>query len=302
MGTAASVLAILWLAAVLALPGSAPAHGLLHEQIAELDRRLAVDPNNVELLLRRGDLHRRHLSWDEALADLGRVAELDPGAIEVHFLRGRTYLDSDRPRRAKAEFERYLTLLPEEAEQRDRRGSTLLLQGKALRQMGRQLKAAACFRRAVDLVERPGPQAFLDCAQAFDAAEHPDAALGCLDEGLTRLGPVVSLERAAIEIEIEHGRFDAVVARIDRLAGLSPRKEPWLVERGEILAHAGRPREARESFLAARRAIADLPPGQRQSRAVTKLEKRIAAGLDGLRSPTGRYERGGRSHDSESPG
>jgi tetratricopeptide (TPR) repeat protein len=281
------------LAAVLATPSPAPAHGTLHEQIAELDRRLAADPDNAELLLRRGDLYRRHREWTKSLADLDRAAELAPHRVEVHLLRGRTFLDSDRPQPAVAELERYLELIGEKPEHRNRRASALLLQGKAFRQLGRQLDAAACFRRAVDLAERPGPQAFLDCARAFDAAgdEHLAAALGCLDDGLRRLGPVVSLERAAIELELRRGRFDGALARIDRLAGLSPRREPWLVERGEVLELAGRSREAREAFLAARRAIAELPTGRRRSRAVADLEQRIAAGLARLRVEGGHTAR-----------
>ncbi len=272
------------LVVALVLPCLSLAHGTLHQQIAALDRRIAEDPEDAGLYLRRGDLRRRHRDWAAALADLDRAAELDPRRIEVHHVRGETFLDSDRPRRAERSFERYLTLLPDEPDLRDRRASALLLRGKAARQLGRPLDAAGCYRRAVDLAERPGPQAFLDCARAFDEAgsEHLDAALSCLDDGQTRLGPVVSLERFAIELELRRRRFDAALERLDRLADLSPHQAPWLVERGEILEQAGRPVAARAVFLQARAAIGELSSGRRRSPATRALEQRIDAGLERL--------------------
>lgn len=270
----------------LALPFPLLAHGTIHEQIADLDQRIATSPADAELYLRRGDLHRRHRDWAEALADLDRAAGIDPRAVEVHFVRGETFLDSGRPEDAERSLARYLSLLPDGPEHHGRRASALLLRGKAAAQLGRQLAAAGDYRRAVDLAPRAGPQAFLDCARAFDAAagEYLEAALRCLDDGLERLGTVVSLERQAIELELRARRFDGALARLDRLAGVSPQPYPWWVERGEVLEQAGRPDEARQAFLEAREAIGRLPPGRRGSRAVVDLEERIAAGLTRLES------------------
>ena len=216
----------------LILPAAAHAHGPLETRIAALGRRIAEDPGDAELLLRRGELHRRQRSWALALADLDRAAELDRDHSEIVLLRGKTLLDAGRAADADAAFERYLAILPDDPAVsdpavsdpavsdpavsdsavsdsavsdpalRDRRGSALILRGHANRRLGRPLAAAAHYRGAVDLAAKPGPQAFLDCARAYEAAGNAylDAALGCLEDGLERLGPVVSLERYAIEL------------------------------------------------------------------------------------------------------
>ncbi len=275
-----------WVLGALALftalgPSIALAHGTLHDQIAGLDRRIAERPRDAELYLKRGDLKRRHRDWAASLADLDRAAALDPRLFEVHHARSRTLLDSDRPADAEAALKRYLAALPEEPGSRERRASALLLRGAANRRLGRPADAAGYYRAAVDLATRPGPQAFLDCARAFDAAgaEHTEAALGCLDDGLKRLGPVVSLARFAIELDVRGKHYNRALERLDRLSELSPRDPSWRVERGEILELAGRLAKAREAFREARAAVAGLPAGRRRSPAVKDLEERIAAGL-----------------------
>jgi tetratricopeptide (TPR) repeat protein len=47
----------------------------------ELDRAIAVDPDDPGLWRMRGDLHARHARWNEALDDLERVAHLEPSDV-----------------------------------------------------------------------------------------------------------------------------------------------------------------------------------------------------------------------------
>ena len=95
-----------------------------------------------------------------------------------------------------------------------------------------------------------------------------------LDEGINKLGPLVTLELAAIDLELRRDNYDAALARLDVITAQSERKEMWLVRRGEILSAAGRSEEAREAFNAALTAIDSLPPARRQSKAITALQLR----------------------------
>jgi predicted Zn-dependent protease len=107
------------------------------------------------------------------------------------------------------------------------------------------------------------------------AADRPEAALGGLDEGIARLGPLVSLEQPAIELELQARRWDQALHRLDRLAAQSPRKESFHERRGQILLQAGRRAEARQAFRAALFALAALPPAQRATPAMAELEARL---------------------------
>jgi predicted Zn-dependent protease len=106
-----------------------------------------------------------------------------------------------------------------------------------------------------------------------------DEAIRGLDAGIARLGDPVALELYAIDLELRRGRTDAALARLDRIARRSPRKEAWLAQRGGILERAGRMEEAREAYKGARGAIGVLPPSRRSTRATARLEMEIAAAL-----------------------
>ena len=86
---------------------------------------------------------------------------------------------------------------------------------------------------------------------------------------------MVTLQLAAIDIEVGQKRYDAALDRIEAAAASSPRKETWLLRKGEILRDAGRPAEARAAFQNALQAIETLPPARRNVPAMAALEKRI---------------------------
>ena len=71
------------------------------------------------------------------------------------------------------------------------------------------------------------------CRRALVAAgpKHIDRALAGLDEGLKTLNHPVTLQLYAIELEIDHLRYDSALARLDQIASRSVRKETWLIRR-----------------------------------------------------------------------
>ena len=126
----------------------------------------------------------------------------------------------------------------------------------------------------------PEPELYLERAQVLgEDKRYVHEALRGLDEGIKRLGPLVTLELAAIEIELRRKNYDAALTRLDLIAAQSERKEMWLVRRGEILKAAGRNEEAHVAFNAALVAIESLPSARRQSRAITALELRARSAL-----------------------
>ena len=96
---------------------------------------------------------------------------------------------------------------------------------------------------------------------------------------MDRLGPVVALAMSAIEIEVDLGRFDSALARVDLLATRSPRQETWLAQRGEILEVAQRPEEAHASYLRVLAEIENLPAQRRRTSAMSRLRSRARDGL-----------------------
>jgi tetratricopeptide (TPR) repeat protein len=262
------------LALGLAWPPLALGHGEVHKQIAEVSRQIAKDRGNAELYLKRGELHRVHRDWNAALADYVRALKLAPALIEVEFCRGRMWLEANRPRQARLALDRFLARRPDHPE-------ALVTRARTLEKLGRHAAAAADYTRAIALLPRPKPDYYLERASAQVAADaaHPDVAVRGLDEGIQRLGPLVTLQLAAIELELKQQRWEAALARLDQLAAQSPRQEMWLHRRGKILQQAGRVGEAQAAFTASLKAIESLPPRLRQTRAMMDLEKQVRSAL-----------------------
>ena len=263
-------------ALALAYPPVAGAHSDLDEQIAAVTARIEREPRRADLHLKRGELHRAHREWALALADYDRATALDPALAPVDLARATLALDAGTPQAALAAVDRFLARRPDHAEGR-------ALRARILTRVGRPLEAAEDWARAIAASPRPRPEHYLERARALAVDDRRiDEALAALDEGIRRLGSIVTLELAALELELSRARHDAALARVDRLAAASPRKEQWLVQRGEILERAGRPAEAREAFAAALKAVETLPEARRRTRAVEDVESRARSALEKL--------------------
>jgi predicted Zn-dependent protease len=256
-------LALLWLL----ISAPAWAHGAFHELIEGASARVARTPDATALLA-RAELYREHGDFQEALADLGKAAQRAPLDDAIDLLRGRTLVDANRPHQAKTYLDRYVERHPRDA-------NGLWERARAHEAMFARDDAADDYQQAVALSPAPTPDQYLQRMRAQRQAGRNEAALGGLDEAVARLGPLVSLELPAIELELAARRFDEALVRLARVAAQSARQESFHVRRGEILLLAGRHAQARAAFQAAERAIAALPPHLRATAATTELAARV---------------------------
>ncbi|WP_414664742.1 tetratricopeptide repeat protein [Horticoccus sp. 23ND18S-11] len=243
------------------------AHGDLHGQIQRVAREIAAAPS-ARLHLQRGELYHDHEDFPAALADFAEAARLDSTLTAVDLARGRTLFKAGRLTEAHAALERYLAVKPAHAD-------AYLLRARIRSGLRRYADAVADFDRNLALSPQASPESFLERAEAWAATGDHAAALAGLDEGLRRLGNLVTLQDAAIAFELALGRTDAALARVDRMLADLPRKESWLARRGEILAATGRTGDAREAFSAALAALERLPAPLRETAAMRDLHARL---------------------------
>jgi len=246
------------------------AHEGLHEQIAEMTRRIEADPSNAALFLKRGELYRLHEQFELAARDYDRAAALDPQLHAVDLGRGLLWTASGRTADAIDALQRYVAAKPNDAA-----GHIAL--ARALVSAGRAAEGAMEYTAALRGVQ--DPDIAIERAKALFAAGRTDEALRGIDDMLERLGPVVTLQLAAIDIAVQRGDVDGALRRIDAAMAATPRKESWLELRGDTLRRAGRAAEAREAYQAALDAIASLPPERRATRAVIDRERRLRLGV-----------------------
>jgi tetratricopeptide (TPR) repeat protein len=255
------------LASVLAV-----AHEGLHEQIAEVTSRIRREPKNAMLYLRRGELYRLHRDWGAALADFRQADVLNPHLNIVAFSRGRMYQDAGNLAKAKFWLDHFLSEEPDH-------GDALITRARVLSKLGAYDHASRDYSKGIALLPRVIPEYYIERSSALIKSGKPRAALQSIDEGIKRLGAVVTLELLAIDIELMNKRYEAALSRLELIAAQSPRKEVWLARRGEILHEAGRKLEARVAFQSALAAIEQLPARHRNAKATVELDKQIRAAL-----------------------
>jgi len=256
-------------------PMRAGAHGPIDEQIRALGQLIEDDSRRAGLYLQRGELHRHHGDWESALADYDRAAHLDPALDAVELARGKALLGARHYRPARIALERFLAGHPDHTD-------ALITRARVLTKLDEGLAAAEDYTRAIRSGNgRPDPDHYLERARALAAegGAHLDAALQGLDEGIAKLGPLVTLQLCAIDLEVARKHYGAALARLDSIAANSPRQEHWLIRRGEILELAGDVRRARAAYEGGLRAMASLPTRHRQTRAIMTLEARVRAAL-----------------------
>jgi predicted Zn-dependent protease len=267
---------------LLALSEPALAHGPMHEQIALLDQEIAKSPRKAELYARRGELYRLHGDLDLAHTDFDRAAALDPALDIVDLSRGRLFLDANWPHSAKFVLDRFLNRHTNHVE-------ALIARAQVQLKLGAPLAAADDYSAAIAHAADGKPDLYLERAHALTAAGDPHfaKALQGLDEGIRRLGPLVTLELYAIDLEARLKRYDDALTRLDTVSAQSPRKETWLARRGEILQQAGRPADACAAYRSALASIDALPPSRRNVPAMQELKKRVSEALAKAQAETG---------------
>jgi len=266
------------LAALPVAPLSVHAHGDDLLLIEALTEELTKKPD-ADLFIRRGELYRHHQEWAKAEADLLAATKLDPSLTLIDFFRARVLLESGAPQRALPFIARYQKSAPDEPE-------GWYLHGEIAHTLGRSAEAAAHYADGIRRAPNPRPEHFLRRARilAGITPRDPVQVLAALDEGIARLGPVISLVDYAIELEVEANNLDAALVRIDRAMANLPRRERWLVRRGDLLVKAGRTPEAVAAYRSALAAIEELPERYRDTVPMGKLAADARASLQRLSS------------------
>src|SRR6185503_7262245 len=193
------------------LSSYAQAHEGLHQQIVSITAKIKRDPKNAALYVQRGELHRLHRDWTRAAADYDRAARLQPEMKVIDFVRGRMLFESGRLKRARFTLDRFLAQQPSHFE-------GLVTRARVLARMGAASEAINDYSQALAL--SPDPDLYLERAEvtagnarfaARDTRRIDDALTG-LDDGIKRLGSVVTLQIAAIELELRRHNYDAALA------------------------------------------------------------------------------------------
>jgi len=95
-------------------------------ELAELNRRLAANPDDAEALIHRGWLFTQQKKSSEAIADLERGSHLWPDDTDALFLLARAYSNTNNLSAARATLEKYLARSSDDIDARAMKGQVSL--------------------------------------------------------------------------------------------------------------------------------------------------------------------------------
>lgn len=247
------------------------AHPAFELRLAELERAIAAEPENLEHYRQRGDLCVEHGDFGAARSDYQRAAELGWGSVELALALGDLEFRAARFEEAIRHIDRAIAMGPSEP-------ATLRARARALAQLGRDSEAMSDLDRAFELGSRRTPALWVEWARVAARAGQADRAVPGLDRAIAEFGSLTSLERAAFELERSGGDTAAALARAERAIDTSPRPALWAVLRAELLDEVGRDSEATIAYQSALGLIEERE-ARRPSNVVNNLRNRAEAGL-----------------------
>ncbi|HXL99265.1 MAG TPA: tetratricopeptide repeat protein [Rhizomicrobium sp.] len=214
---------------------------------ADYSAALALDPDDLEALLRRAATYGRQKKYDAAIADYTSVIRLLPGDAVGYAARGFLYEEEDNLDPAIADFTAIIGLAPQS-------DFGYSLRGNALRRKGDYEKAIADQDKAVDLDDK-SPGNYFERAQTYlDEGEYRSAISDAID-GL-RLKPDDSDGRLQLGLaQWEYGRFSDATATFAGIVKAQPQFAYGVLWRALAQAKSG---EAYDAEFAKNAAALDL--------------------------------------------
>jgi WD40 repeat protein/tetratricopeptide (TPR) repeat protein len=254
-------------------------------ELAEMNRRLAANPDDADALIHRGWLFHQQKKWPEAIADLERRIRLRPDDSDACWLLAEAYQETGNLAGALAVVGRCLERAPEDRDGRFQHGLLALA-------LGRPEIAADDFSRIL-AAEPDLENARYRRAQALIRLGRHREALADLDILTAKEPPRWGWYRLRSVVRDALGDYESARADREKATALLPKDPMALNERAWTLATG--PIEERDPELAvalSRRAV-ELAPGQQLSlntlgvalyrvgdyvEAISILEQSLAAG------------------------
>lgn len=243
------------------------------EAMEVINAQIQANPKDAQPYLQRSHLFVVSKKFDRAIADLDQANRLQT-LPQLDREKAAVYLAAGWHETGLEYINRFLA-----KNTSDTQG--LLLRARFNAKLGRMADAGRDYETALQQMP-PSLELYLEHARALTTEDgsHLPLALRTLEQAIKRLGPIVTLETAALEIELRQRNYDAAITRVDRLIDRMPTKHTWLAKRGDILVQAGKVAEARKSYQDALAAISKLPPRQRQLAPTLELEKQLKSLVD----------------------
>ncbi|RTR34141.1 tetratricopeptide repeat protein [Shewanella atlantica] len=257
--------------------GLSVAHVDVDLRVQHYDYLLNSQTNDAHLYLKRGELHSDNRHWDLAWRDFQTALKYthdDKLRLDIWFYMGRMRLQSGMPDEAKTLLSKVIKLDP-------RYKSARL-------NLARTYSALEEYEQAVDemdifmsLLNRPTPDQFIERAMMAKSIESEgiSKAIDGLNDGIDRLGPMVSLIDLLVDTYQELGETQLALAAIELLPDDVEALPRWQLRKGEILHRLMRYGDAQTAYQNGLNTISTMPAHRQSMPAVQALKNRLEGKL-----------------------
>ncbi len=218
------------------------AHPGAHHDIERISKLIESSPEQADLWIERAHHRRLAGEYDGALLDLKEAERLSPGNWDVIAHRGLTLALMGRGQEAEAALDRFLNNTP---------GSAITFVERArIRQASGRTELAISDLTA-SLAQSRDIEIYLERGRLQEALKRWDDAAAGYTEGLTFFGPIGSLQRSMVRVELARGNQDKALSLIDAAMAKTRSKAPWRLQRALVLESAGDTEAAHKERIAA---------------------------------------------------
>lgn len=219
------------------------AHPDLMLQIEELTAQLVQQPGNAALLLKRGDLQRRHENWDLARADFRRVREVQPDNGLIDWFEGRLAVETGQPDLAVQYLNRFLKKNP---------GHSIALQNRAQAYLllHQPVLAAQDYELVIHGNDKAGPTLYSANALALIEAgsEYFSQALAVVRSGLVKFPSEILLTGISTDVSLARADTQAASDLIKQLPAAIQGLPQWQARQALLDCETGQREKAAQWF------------------------------------------------------
>ncbi|MDR4462355.1 MAG: tetratricopeptide repeat protein [Nitrospirales bacterium] len=219
----------------------ATAHSGLDSEIQEITEKLVKDPDNVDLLVHRGQVYRSNGKYIESLLDLERAWLQNRENRTVVLQRALTLSALGRDKEAESALDYFL-----QEESDPKRVFALAERATIHARNGQTELAITDFTSAIQL--QPTIELYLVRGKLQESLGRLEDAAAGYQDGLTKLGDAILLKKGLIRVRMAQSQYREALALVDEEITGSSVKTSWHLQRAKILDHLGRPDEARLAY------------------------------------------------------
>lgn len=248
-----------------------PAHGDLHERIQQTTKEIKAQPDSAFLYFKRGKLLFQHEEYDKCLSDLKQARRLGHSSVFQQLLFAKTYHQLEDYPLALTHVDSILANDPVHV-------IAMKIKARIYFDQQQYLPAATTYECVIEHAYRTFPENYLDASMAWEllrTAEGKFRSVAIIEQGIQKLGPLISLYDALRDLHLRYRDYDRAQAVQQQIIQFSHRKEQAYFKASEIYVLQGRYPEAAAHLRLARQAIDQLPEHARHTESIVTLARQI---------------------------